>query len=138
MSEEFLERLSRFTPDGGGLDRNALLFAAGRASARPNRGWFALVALLANTQILSLVLLWPRQVPPEGGLTVAAHVAPVPLPTATVEPRTSEASVSPGTWSTRHRLLDSEKGNLPDDSVSLIDSGPPLKVFGPRPSSLVN
>ena len=86
MSEEFLERLSRFTPDAGGLDRDALLFAAGRASARPNRGWITLAALLANTQILSLVLLWPRPTPPEGGLTVAAAVAPVPSPPATLEP----------------------------------------------------
>ena len=38
MSEPILERLSRFTPDAGRLDRDALLFAAGRESARPNRG----------------------------------------------------------------------------------------------------
>ena len=32
MSESFLERLSRFTPDAGRLERDALLFAAGRRS----------------------------------------------------------------------------------------------------------
>jgi hypothetical protein len=138
MSEELLERLSRFTPDAGGLDRNALLFAAGRASARPNRGWVTLAALLANSQVLSLVLLWPRATPPVGGLPVVTDAAPVPSSPATVEPRTSEALAIPGTWSTRHRLLDSEPDDLADDTVSLIDSGPPLKVFGPRPSSLVN
>ena len=138
MSEPFLERLSRFTPYAGGLDRDALLFAAGRGSARPNRGWITLAVLLTNTQVLSLVLLWPRPTPPEGGLTVAAAVASVHLPPAFVEPRTSEASASPGTWSTRHRLLDSENDDRPDDNVTLIESGPPLKVFGPRPSSLLN
>jgi hypothetical protein len=138
MSEEFLERLSRFKPDAGGLDRDALLFAAGRASARPNRGWVALAALLANTQILSLVFLWPRLVPPGGGSTVAVAFAPVSLPPATVEPRTSEGLAGPGIWSTRHRPLESETDNLPDETVSLIDSGPPLKAFGPRPTSLVN
>ena len=46
MSEPLAERLSRFTPDGSGLDRDALLFAAGRASARPNRRWVALAAAL--------------------------------------------------------------------------------------------
>ena len=71
MSQEFLERLSRFTPDTGGLDRDALLFAAGKASARPDHRWVVLAALLANTQIVSLVLLWPRQVAPEHGLNVA-------------------------------------------------------------------
>ena len=34
MSEPFAERLSRFTPDGGGLDRDALLFAARTRSVR--------------------------------------------------------------------------------------------------------
>ena len=67
MSEPSLERLSRFTPDAGGLDRDALLFAAGRSSARPNRGWMALASLLTGTQALSLVLLWPRPTLPTGG-----------------------------------------------------------------------
>ena len=48
MSEPILERLSRFTPDAGRLDRDALLFAAGRSSARPNRGWKTLATLLAE------------------------------------------------------------------------------------------
>ena len=33
MSESFIERLSRFTPDAGALDRDSLLYAAGRESA---------------------------------------------------------------------------------------------------------
>jgi hypothetical protein len=138
MSEPFLDRLSRFTPNAGGLDRDALLFAAGRGSARPNRGWITLAVLLANTQIVSLVLIWPRPTPPRGGLSVAAAVAPGSLPAVLVERGSSEELASPGTWSTRHRLLDSATDDRPDDTVTLIDSGPPLKVFGPRPSSLVN
>ena len=67
MSEPFLERLSRFTPDAGRLDRDALLFAAGRNSARPNRGWMTMAGLLAGTQALSLVLLWPPASPPPPG-----------------------------------------------------------------------
>jgi hypothetical protein len=62
MSESFLERLSRFTP-ASGLDRDALLFAAGRASARPSRPWMALGGTLAATQLVSLVLLWPHASP---------------------------------------------------------------------------
>ena len=63
MSEPFLERLSRFTPDAGGLNRDELLYAAGRDSARPNRGWKALASALAATQALSLVLLLPQRAP---------------------------------------------------------------------------
>ena len=47
MSEPFLERLSKFTADAGGLNRDALLFAAGRSSARPNRVWKVLATMLA-------------------------------------------------------------------------------------------
>jgi hypothetical protein len=138
MSEEFLERLSRFKPDAGGLDRDALLFAAGRASARPNRGWVALAALLANTQILSLVLFWPRIAPQEGGLTVAVAVPPVPLPSAPLEPPTSEAWASARLWSARHRRLAPEAEDRPTGDVTFIESGPPLRASGPLPPSLLN
>lgn len=60
MSEFFAEQLSRFTPDGTGLDRDALLIAAGRASARPSRGWVTLACALAASQVLTFILLWPR------------------------------------------------------------------------------
>lgn len=60
MSESFAEQLSQFTPDGAGLDRDALLFAAGRASARPNRGWMALAGSLAACQVMTCVLFWPK------------------------------------------------------------------------------
>ena len=75
MSEDFGERLSRFTPDRGGLDRDALLFAAGRTSARPNRRWVALAGILAASQLVTLALLWPRPVPP-GVMPVANAPAP--------------------------------------------------------------
>jgi hypothetical protein len=131
MSEPFLERLSRFTPDAGRLDRDALLFAAGRGSVRPNRGWITLATLLAGTQALSLVLLWPHPTPSAGRLTVAVATAPL-------EARTSEALTRPGVWSARQRLQESKTDNVPDDTITLIDSGPPLKVFGPLPPSLLN
>ena len=60
MSEPFAERLSRFTPDGSGLDRDALLFAAGRASVRHNRRWRVVAGGLAASQLLTLLLLWPH------------------------------------------------------------------------------
>jgi hypothetical protein len=82
MSEELTERLSRFTPDGGALDRDAVLFAAGRASARPSRRWVALAGGLAASQLLTLVLLWPRPVVPD--------VAPVAESPPTIAPAPSE------------------------------------------------
>jgi hypothetical protein len=134
MSEPLLERLSRFTPDAGRLDRDALLFAAGRASARPNRGWMTLASLLAGTQALSLALLWPRPGLPAAGLN--GLVAGATAQPATIEPPSSQPSVNSGAWSARHRLLESETEPGPSRDVTFIDSGPPLRAFPPSRSLL--
>src|SRR5271155_5763696 len=116
MSEEFLERLTRFTPDAGGLIRDALLFAAGRSSVRPNRGWKTLAGLLAVTQALSLVLLWPRPTPPAAGF--AAPVVAVLEPPSTLEPPISETWPKPGVWSARRSLLASGAVGHPTGDVT--------------------
>jgi hypothetical protein len=134
MSEPILERLSRFTPDAGGLERDALLFAAGRASVRPNRGWMTLASLLAGTQALSLALLWPHSSPPVGKPTVS--IADVPAPSAAPGPPASGASDDPGLWSARHGLLRPEAVDRPAGDVTFIESEPPLRAFPPPPSLL--
>ena len=135
MSEPSLERLSRFTPDSGGLDRDALLIAAGRGSARPARGWMALASLLTGTQALSLVLLWHRPTPPAD--RSAVPVTSAPAPPAALEPLASEALANPGLWTARHRLRESKTEDSAAGEVSLIDGGPPLRAF-PPPRSLLN
>jgi hypothetical protein len=136
MSEPSLERLIRFTPDAGELDRDALLFAAGRSSARPNRGWMALAALLGGTQVLSLALLWPPMGPRPGGLT--GPMAAAPSAPVTLEPPTSGAPAGPGRWVARRSLLEAESPDRPAGDVTLIESGPPLRAFAPPPPSLLN
>jgi hypothetical protein len=92
MSDSLEERLSRFTPDPAGLERDRLLFAAGRASVRPGRRWVAVAGALAASQLLTLVFLWPRSGPPDishgplAGPTVAALPTqpPAPLPPSTL------------------------------------------------------
>ena len=137
MSEPILERLSRFTPDAGRLDRDALLFAAGRASARPNRGWMTLASLLAGTQALSLALalLLPHSSPPVGKSTVS--IAGVPAPSAVPGPPAIGASANPGLWSARRGLLESDSHDRPAGDMTFIDRGPPLRAF-PLPPSLLN
>jgi len=138
MSEPFLERLTRFTPDASGLDRDALLFAAGRSSARPNRGWMAIASALAGTQVLSLVFLWPHGAPnPSDGRLTDAIATNSPAPPAT-EPRASDALASPGPWSTRRSLREPESEYRPPYDVTLIESGPPLRASGSIPQSLLN
>jgi hypothetical protein len=60
--------LKKFTP--AGPNRDVLLYAAGRASARPPARWKWATGLLAVSQAVTLTLwLWPK-----------ADVVPLPLP----------------------------------------------------------
>jgi hypothetical protein len=133
MSEPIIERLSRFTPDAGALDRDALLFAAGRASAHPNRVWITLSGALAAAWVLTLVVLWPHPAPPSASL-------PLPPPAAPSEPPVPEFSETPGLWSAHHRLLDSEPEERPSpaDTGRFVDTGPPLRAVAPPPPSILN
>jgi hypothetical protein len=138
MSQPFPERLSRFTPDAGTLDRDGLLYAAGRASARPNRGWIALAAALAVAEVLTLVVLWPSPAPPVAQLPPPAVQPPAPGPAP--EAPTPDAPDSPGVWSVRHGLQEPDAGDRPEPANpgTVVDSGPPLRAVGPPPLSLLN
>ena len=134
MSEPILERLNRFTPDAGRLNRDALLFAAGRASARTNRGLMTLASLLAGTQALSLLLLWPQPTRLPG--RSAPPVAGLPGPPEVREPAPSKSWANLGPLPHRLRLREPEAGDRPAGDTDLIGSGPPLRAFPPPPSLL--
>ncbi len=125
-----LESLIRFTPDPGGLNRDALLFAAGRGSARASRGWKTLASVLAGTQALSLVLLLGQPAPRSG--QQAAPVAGLPVPRdAWGRPPAAPPQDHPGIWSVRQHLEESEPDDRLPTTVSLIESDPPLRIFTP-------
>jgi hypothetical protein len=126
MSEPFLERLSRFTPDAGGLDRDELIYAAGRRSARTNRGWMTVASLLAATQALSLVLLLPPARPLPAGVAVVHDAAPVVATAVESAPRALEEL---RVWSARVNLAELEPENRPAGDLNLIESGPALRAF---------
>jgi hypothetical protein len=137
MSEPFLERLIRFTPDAGKVDRDALLFATGRASARPNRGWIVLASMLAGTQALSLLLLWPHATLPVADFP--GSFARVSAPATGLEARSSEALANSDLWSVRHDLPESgSPEDRPATGVNFFDSGPPLRAFAFQDSSILN
>jgi hypothetical protein len=135
MSETFLERLSRFTPSAGSLERDALLFAAGRRSARPNRGWITLAAALAGTQALSLALLLAHPTMPSAHQPMSG--ASLPSSPASSE-TTAKVSDGPGRWIARHRLLEPGPDDQPAGSGTFTDSEPPLRAFAPPPPSILN
>jgi len=87
------DRLGRFTPSPLGLDRDAILFAAGQRSARSPRVWKVIVALLLVSQAATLVLLWPSS--PKESVVVPAAAVEVPVSEFVIPP----PSNSPDVWS---------------------------------------
>ncbi len=135
MSEPLAESLSRFTPDASGLNRDALLFAAGRASVRPNRRWQALAAVLAASQLLTLVCLWPLAPvsPPETPMIATESVFPREKAGPARKPDPSE-------WrALRQQMQDADLEYLtPPSDEPMPPQEPPLRAFGKPPSYLVN
>jgi hypothetical protein len=111
------DALARFTPVAG-FDRDALLFAAGRRSARPSRRWPALTGLLAVSQVVTLVALWPRT---PDVVTTPGPVEP-PVPEFVIPPLPPSelwtAGSSPDVLASPPRSVDGE----------FISTGPPLTV----------
>jgi hypothetical protein len=119
MSDPLAERLSRFTPDAAGMDRDGLLFAAGRASAQTSRRWQLIAGLLAATQLLTLVALLfrPATAPSDPGQKVVAEapprVAPESLPSAALN----------------RELRDLERDESSAIMLDPIPPDPPLRAF---------
>lgn len=104
MSRDPLEKLlTGLSPKAASLDRDALLFAAGQASAPPRRGWAVLAGVLAATQVLTLMTWVPPAFSRRDGLaarpTPAARAAqaahPAPLEPAPPEFRLSRQALLP-------------------------------------------
>ena len=132
MSDPLAECLRRFTPDAAGLARDALLFRAGRASARPGRGWVALAGALALSQALTLALLWPRSTPPAG------RGGREPVSGALVEQLPPDPPADGAELGSLWRRLLEDEGDLPAPAVgdALVPDGPPLRAFAGPSTSL--
>ena len=113
------DRLAKFTPSAAGLNRDALLFAAGRRAARGSWLWKAAVGLLATSQAVTLVMLWPK------APAVPEPVASPPAVAPASEPEPPSPSPGPDVWTAGSRpdvLLRSE----PMTTVQFVPAGPPL------------
>ena len=129
MSDPLTDRLARFTP--AGLDRDALLFSAGRASARPDRRWQAIAALLAFAQVLTLAWLL-RPVPAPA--PQAAHPAVAPAGPAPSSGPSGDSSESPSLI--RHWPRADEPA--PAVTADLVPDAPPLRAFPASAAGPVN
>lgn len=136
MSDSLPELLSKFTPSAGRLDRDALLFAAGRSSARPNRIWQGLTVMLAATQLLTFACVWQRAAALK---TVDTNLIVRQLaPGHSVDRRLETESEQLHIWSPRRgpdELLGEHRGV---EGIVLAEGEPALRAFGPLPDSMLN
>jgi hypothetical protein len=120
MSDSFAERLSGLTPDAAGFDRDAVLIAAGRASARPSRLWQIMAAALALSQVVTLaVLLWPRPASP--AVTPAARSIPAEAPLYAPAGPADLAALS-------RQRLEPGNGEATETVSDLVPPDPPLRA----------
>jgi hypothetical protein len=90
----FEHHLAEVAPHPGGLDRDSLLFAAGKAAGGRGRFWpllSAALALVSAGLATTLLLRPPRVVEVERVVTVTVEVpVPIPLPVPESAPATSD------------------------------------------------
>jgi hypothetical protein len=138
MSDSTIEQLKQLTPSEDGLDRAAILIAAGRASARPGRLWKLLVAILAVAELTTLVVRWPSRSAEVRYVAVGKpqpHNEPVP-PAVNANAELSPADRQMTLGFLRRHMLDDE--GAPDfaPSQDLVPDDPPLRPFV-RPEDVV-
>lgn len=125
-----LAKLATFTLPAP--NRDELLFAAGRASARVGRWWKRVTGLLAVTQAVTLgVFLWPKEE------AIPTPVPPAPVPVVAVPPATPEADPeSPSQPDPYSYLALLHRGDTPDPRERLapgpIRQSPPLTAGSRR------
>lgn len=114
MSEDVMGKLGSFTP--AAVDRDALLFAAGRASAKPSARWKWIAAAIAVSQCLTLGLwLAPKKSEPPPVVPEVKFLEPDEPP-----------SVAPDPYS----LFALARGGEPKRAdYTAGPSQPPLKAF---------
>jgi hypothetical protein len=124
MSEPLADRMKRFTPEGAALDRDALLFNAGRASVRPGHGWKLFALSLVFSQVATLGLLWPRPAP----RTSPSLIQPPQQP---AEPSSPPPSFDPSEWLVlNHRASVAAETDFPPTMSAgpLVPDEPALSV----------
>jgi hypothetical protein len=87
------DALARFTPTAR-LDRDELLYRAGRASNRAGRLWRGVAALLLATNAATLAVWLSSSAQPG----VIVETRPVPTPEHPVEPTPTETEAMPPSW----------------------------------------
>jgi hypothetical protein len=118
MSEDVTKKMTQFTPTLP--DRDALLFAAGRASARPSPMWKMLSGMLAISQV-AMVAYWLAR--PSALVNTLTN----PVDT-TVDDSPTPFTPDPYSYIALSKSADLELPRMSSDGVDTIRSSPPLKA----------
>jgi hypothetical protein len=110
MSDPVIDKLTRFTPTDR-LDRDELLFRAGRASAPGRQVWIVLVGILAASQVTTIALWYTQPRPVE-------IVPEVPIPADAPSP----PRFVPDSYGSLRATWDGDR--LPDTLNDLVRSEP--------------
>lgn len=121
MSEDVIGKLTRFSPTAPGLDRDELLFRAGRASAPTGRWWKVAAGVLALTQ-LGTAVAWRSWPAPAPVVIVGPSIEPVP-----VEPEPDPVEPAPRNSYLILSRIDPDEPYHPADT----GSNPPAKPTRP-------
>lgn len=109
-NDPVFDRLARFSPNSGKLNRDDLLFQAGRASVRVRPWWKLLTGVLAVTQVVSLALVFispARRAEPVRELPRIPLILPDNSPGEPASPpESSVARIDPDRWPTPETIAD--------------------------------
>jgi hypothetical protein len=114
------DALPRFTPSAAGLDRDAILFAAGRRAAGGSWVWKWLVAVLGISQVVSLLVLWPKKPATQAPVSPPAVTAPAVEP-----PPASPVPADVWTAGSRPDVVEHRPASV---TVQYVDPDRPLTV----------
>lgn len=131
MSEDLnrdplIDKLSRLTPASAGIDREAILFAAGRASASRAGRWKVAALFLAATQLATLGL-WLTIGRAEKPVAKSDPAPEQSTPMEYASPRSSSVDVAAANSSGEMLRQWEKTGNLTASRAD--DLGPPQKIL---------
>jgi hypothetical protein len=123
-------RLAACAPAADGLNTDAMLFAAGRASVRAGPAtvlWpLALVSVSALTVVLAFLWMSERQERMALASRLRALPPPsMPLPPVQTAPSSGEYDRTPGNLLEVHRALEQERDPLPPEPVINVGTSGP-------------
>lgn len=145
-------RLANWSPETDGLNADALLFAAGRASARPGVRRFLWPTVACGLAIVAVFLGVRLRLERAERLALAGQIQKlspraIPAVPAPGAPLAEDPSISDdeqaNTYFTTHRLLESGVENWPDRTVVQTDKSDPTPPNSPilrvgRPDALLD